>query len=72
VTNAELSKALGRVLRRPAIAPVPALAMRLLYGEMAVVVTTGQRAIPRRLLELGYHFRRPDLEDALRDATGRG
>jgi uncharacterized protein len=72
VTNSELSKALGRVLRRPAIAPVPALALRLLYGEMAVVVTTGQRAIPRRLLELGYNFRRPDLEDALQDATGRG
>jgi uncharacterized protein len=72
VTNRELSKALGRVLRRPAIVPVPALAMRLLYGEMAVVVTTGQRAVPRRLLELGYNFRRPDLEDALRNATGRG
>jgi uncharacterized protein len=71
VTNKELSKALGRVLRRPAIAPVPASAVRLLYGEMAMVVTTGQRAMPRRLLELGYQFRRADLEDALRDATGR-
>jgi uncharacterized protein (TIGR01777 family) len=72
VTNKELSKALGRVLRRPAIAPVPALAVKLLYGEMATIVTTGVRMVPTRLLELGYGFRRPDLEDALRDATGRG
>ncbi len=69
-TNRELSKALGRVLRRPAFAPVPALAVRVLYGEMADIVTTGQRAVPARLTELGYSFRRPALEDALRDATG--
>jgi uncharacterized protein len=71
VTNEELSKTLGRVLRRPAFAPVPALAVKTLYGEMAMIVTTGQRAVPRRLMELGYEFRRPDLEDALRSATGR-
>jgi uncharacterized protein len=69
-TNRELSKALGRVLRRPAFAPVPALAVRALYGEMAEIVITGQRAVPARLTELGYDFRRPDLEAALRDATG--
>jgi uncharacterized protein (TIGR01777 family) len=69
-TNGEFSKALGRVLRRPAIAPVPALAVKVLYGEMADIVTTGQRAVPARLTELGYSFRRPELEDALRDATG--
>jgi uncharacterized protein len=71
VTNRELSKALGRVLRRPALAPVPALAVRALYGEMAEIVTTGQRAVPARLTELGYSFRQPELESALRDATGR-
>jgi uncharacterized protein len=71
VTNKELSRTLGRVLRRPAIAPVPALAVKTLYGEMAMVVTTGQRAVPGRLMELGYDFRRPDLEAALRSATGR-
>jgi uncharacterized protein len=69
VTNRELSKMLGRVLRRPALAPVPALAVKLLYGEMAMVVTTGQRAVPARLTELGYAFRHPDLEEALREAT---
>ena len=69
-TNRELSKALGRVLRRPAFAPVPALAVRALYGEMASIVTTGQRAVPARLQELGYRHRQPELEAALRDATG--
>ena len=69
-TNRALSKALGRVLRRPAFAPVPALAVRALYGEMAEIVTTGQRAVPARLTELGYRFRQPELEQALRDATG--
>jgi uncharacterized protein len=71
VTNKELSKTLGRVLRRPAFAPVPALAVKTLYGEMAQIVTTGQRAVPGRLTELGYVFRQPELEAALRDATGR-
>jgi uncharacterized protein (TIGR01777 family) len=70
-TNKELSRALGRVLHRPAFAPVPALAVRTLYGQMAMIVTTGQRAIPARLTELGYAFRRPDLEGALREATGK-
>ena len=72
VTNRELSKALGRVLRRPALMPVPGLAVKLLYGEMSSIVTTGARVVPARLAELGYRFRRPDLEDALRAATGRG
>lgn len=72
VTNKELSRTLGRVLRRPAFAPVPALAVRTLYGEMATIVTSGQRAVPERLGELGYSFERAELEDALREATGRG
>jgi uncharacterized protein (TIGR01777 family) len=69
VTNAELSKTLGRVLHRPAFAPVPALAVKALYGDMATVVTTGVRMIPAKLLELGYEFKRPDLEPALRAAV---
>jgi uncharacterized protein len=70
VTNREFSKALGRVLRRPAFAPVPAFAVKALYGEMASIVITGQRAIPAKLTELGYRFRQPDIEDALRDVQG--
>ena len=70
VTNRELSKALGRALRRPAVAPVPALALKLLYGEMGRIVTTGVRAVPERLIAEGYSFQRPDLDDALRAAVG--
>jgi uncharacterized protein len=70
VTNAEFSKALGRALRRPAVAPVPAFALRLLYGDMAQLVTTSQRVAPRRLRELGYEHRHPQLDDALRSALG--
>jgi uncharacterized protein len=68
VTNAEFSKALGRALHRPAIAPVPALAIRALYGDMAEIVTDGQRAVPRRALELGFDFAHPDLDEALEQA----
>jgi hypothetical protein len=70
-TNEELSKALGRVLRRPALVPVPSLALKALYGEMAQLVTTGVRAVPARLAELGYRFRQPEIEPALRSAIGK-
>jgi uncharacterized protein (TIGR01777 family) len=68
-TNKELSKALGRALHRPAFAPVPALAIKTLYGEMASIVTTGARVVPARLEALGYLFRHPDLDEALRAAV---
>lgn len=70
-TNRELSRTLGRVLGRPALLPVPGLALKALYGEMASIITTGARVVPRRLEELGYDFRQPALEPALRAATGR-
>jgi uncharacterized protein (TIGR01777 family) len=72
VTNAEFSKALGRALRRPAFAPVPAIALKLLYGDMSEIVTSGQRAVPARALELGYRYEHPDLDEALRSAVGKG
>ena len=68
VTNAEFSKAVGRALKRPAIVPVPAFALRILYGGMAKLVVEGQRVLPRRALELGYEFRHPDLDEALQSA----
>jgi uncharacterized protein (TIGR01777 family) len=68
VTNAEFSKALGRALHRPAVLPVPALALRVLYGEMAEIVTEGQRAVPARALEFGYEHEHPQLDEALRAA----
>jgi uncharacterized protein len=69
VTNAAFSKALGRALHRPAIAPIPGFVIRLLYGDMAEIVTEGQRVIPKRALTLGYQFQHPDLDEALRDAV---
>jgi hypothetical protein len=67
VTNAELSRALGHALGRPAVLPVPGFAVKLLYGEMAEIVTTGQNVVPARLRQLGYEFRHPEVEPALRD-----
>jgi uncharacterized protein (TIGR01777 family) len=67
-SNRDFSKALGRALHRPAIAPVPAFAIKALYGGMAKLVIEGQNALPRRTLELGYRFRHPDLDEALRSA----
>lgn len=67
VSNRAFSKALGKVLHRPAFAPVPKLAIKALYGEMSIIVVTGQRAIPARLAELGYGFQQPELEAALAD-----
>jgi uncharacterized protein len=67
-TNREFSRALGRALRRPAFAPIPGLAVRLLYGDMAEIVTEGKRIVPARALEHGYAFRHTELAPALRDA----
>lgn len=66
VTNREFSKALGRALKRPAVVPVPAFALELLYGGMSKLVLEGQNARPRRTLELGYRFTHADLDEALR------
>ena len=71
VTNRELSKTLGRVLGRPSFMPVPGFAVKLLYGEMASIVTGGVRMVPARLERLHYHWRRPYLENALKAAVGR-
>jgi uncharacterized protein (TIGR01777 family) len=67
-TNRDFSRALGRALHRPAIAPIPALAIRLLYGDMAEIVTQGHRIVPARLREHAYPYRHTDLDEALRDA----
>jgi uncharacterized protein len=70
VTNKEFSKALGQTLHRPAFAPVPGLAVKLLFGEMSTIVTGGVRMVPAKLEDLGYEFRRPDLREALAAAAG--
>ena len=69
VTNRELSKALGRALRRPAFMPIPKFAVSALRGgELADAVAGGARVLPRRALDLGYEFRHPELDEALRSA----
>ena len=70
LNNAEFSRLLGQQLRRPALMPIPAFALRLLFGEMATVLLDGQRAIPRRLIQLGFTFQFPEAELALRDLLG--
>ena len=67
VTNAEFATTLGRVLTRPALVPVPAFALELLYGEMArATLLAGQRALPKSLMANQFEFAQPTLEGALR------
>jgi uncharacterized protein len=69
VTNREFSKALGKALHRPAVFPVPKFAVTALRGgELADAVAGGARVLPRRALDLGYEFRYPQLDQALRSA----
>lgn len=67
VTNAEFTKALGRVLGRATFFPVPAFALNLVFGEMAEIVLASQRVLPRVAEATGFRFRFPTLEEALRD-----
>lgn len=69
-TNKAFSRALGRVLHRPAVTPVPGFVMKGMYGAMSQIVLTGVRMVPGRAQELGYEFEHPDLDEALRDTLG--
>jgi NAD dependent epimerase/dehydratase family enzyme len=70
VRNRDFAVALGRALHRPALMPVPGVALRALYGEMSMILTTGARVVPAKPLVLGYEFRHPHLEGALQSALG--
>ncbi|HVP69046.1 MAG TPA: TIGR01777 family oxidoreductase [Anaeromyxobacteraceae bacterium] len=70
VRNRDFAHSLGRVLGRPSSLPTPAVALRAALGEMAGVVVSSQRVLPRKALALGYDFRWPALEPALRDLLG--
>jgi hypothetical protein len=72
VTNAEFARTLGTVLRRPAVLPVPPIALRLLFGREAAqdAMLSGARIVPARLLEAGFKFQYPELEPALRHVMG--
>lgn len=67
LTMKEFSRRIGGILRRPSWAPVPSLALRILLGEMADMLLTGQRVIPKKLTDAGYVFRYPSLTEALRE-----
>jgi uncharacterized protein (TIGR01777 family) len=67
VTNADFGKALGKVMKRPYWFPIPGFALRWVFGEVTTVLLEGQRAVPKRLLDLGFAFRFPDLTSALVD-----
>ncbi|HWF31630.1 MAG TPA: TIGR01777 family oxidoreductase [Solirubrobacteraceae bacterium] len=70
LSNRDFSRALGRALKRPAFLPVPAVALQLLYGEMAEIVTDGARVVPAKPLVLGYEFEHAQLDEALDSALG--
>lgn len=72
VTQKVYAKTLGRVLKRPAFAPIPGFMMKLLFGKMGKgLILDGQKVHPKRLIESGYDFEHSDLESALRDTLGR-
>lgn len=66
-TNAQLMRALGKELGRPTFLPVPGIAFRLAFGEVAMTILEGQNAVPARLQDAGFEFKFPDVESALAD-----
>lgn len=71
VTNKEWSKALGRALGRPAVLPIPGIAVEVKFGkEFGKIAQGGQKVLPRRTEELGYAFKWPEIDAALRDLVG--
>lgn len=70
VTNREFSRALGRALHRPSLAPVPRFALNIVLGEMAASLLASQRALPGRAQAAGYHFRYPEIDIAFRGIFG--
>ena len=72
VRQKTFSKTLGKVLRRPAFAPIPKFPMKILFGELAnPLLFEGQKVIPEKILDSGFTFTHESLENALRDCLGR-
>jgi uncharacterized protein (TIGR01777 family) len=70
VTNAELTKAVASVLKRPAFLPAPAFALKLMLGDLGRSVLESERAIPKVALSHGYEFKHPELRGALQSLIG--
>lgn len=71
LTQRDFARTLGRVMGRPSFLPTPGFALKLALGDMAELLTEGQRVIPKRTQEAGFEFEYPQLEAALRDLLGR-
>jgi uncharacterized protein (TIGR01777 family) len=67
VTNRTFGRALGRAMGKPSLLPIPGFVMRKLLGEVSITVLEGQRAVPRKLQQLGYTFQFPKVDEALLD-----
>ena len=70
VTNRDFARALGRALHRPTVLPVPGIGLRLLMGEMATMLLTGQRVLPKVAERRGYAWQQPELPGALERCVG--
>ncbi|MCE9582430.1 MAG: TIGR01777 family oxidoreductase [Planctomycetes bacterium] len=70
LSNKDFSKALGRVLHRPAFFPTPPFVLKLMLGEVADLLTTGQNVVPKKAAAAGFEFRYPEAEEALRNLLG--
>jgi NAD dependent epimerase/dehydratase family enzyme len=66
-SNLGLTRALGSALSRTTLLPVPEFVLRLLYGEGAQLLTSGQTVIPKRLLDSGFQFDFTSIDDAVAD-----
>jgi hypothetical protein len=67
VTNAQFAKAIGKVMHRPSFIPVPAFALKAIFGEMSTILLDGQHVIPEKLNKLGFQFTFPTVEEALQN-----
>lgn len=72
VMMSDFANTLGKVMSRPSLFPVPKVALQALFGEAADVIAEGQRVVPKRLQSLGFSFKHPRLEEALRDILKHG
>ena len=66
VRNVDLGSAIGKILHRPSFMPAPGFMIKLILGEFGSVLLKGQRVIPRRMLDAGFKFRYPNIEEALK------
>jgi uncharacterized protein len=71
VTNRDFATAFGKALHRPSFMPTPRFVLRVMLGESADVVTTGQRVLPKRTMALGYSYKFPQIDAALADVFGK-